>query len=157
MARPKKAQRPQIAQRRTQAAQMRLEGKSWAHIAEALGYSTPAAACQDLGRAIEQHLRDQAEAVETLRQLELARLDALQATAWDVMTRKHITVSHGKIVQDETGQALEDDGPTLQAIDRVVRIMERRARLEGLDSPVKLNTTGVVTFHVEGVDLDQLR
>src|SRR6266567_8096904 len=47
------------------------------------------------------------------------------------------TVSGGKIVQDENGETLLDDGPVLQATDRLVKIAARRATLLGLDAPAR--------------------
>lgn len=157
MGRPTKARQAQIAERRNQAIERRIKGESWAMIAEALGYGDAATACKDFTRAMEQRRQELAENVETLRQTELARLDALTAVAWAVMERDHVSVSHGKIVRDEDGEPLLDDGPRLAAIDRLVRIAERRARFEGWDSPVRVQTTGVVTFAVEGVDPEKLR
>jgi hypothetical protein len=59
-----------------------------------------------------------------------------------VLEREHVTVSHGKIVvtpDPDTGEErpLIDDAPILNAVDRLLRIQERRARLLGLDAPVK--------------------
>ena len=55
--------------------------------------------------------------------LELAKLDALERKAWE-----HIT-----------------DGE-LSAIDRVLRSMERRAKLLGLDAAEKIEHSGVVSW-----------
>jgi hypothetical protein len=40
------------------------------------------------------------------------------------------------VVRDVT-----DDGPKLQAIDRLLRVMERRSKLLGLDAPAKIAQT----------------
>jgi hypothetical protein len=52
-----------------------------------------------------------------------------------------VTVSNGRVVTLD-GQPLQDDGPILQAVDRLnhiedrkLRIQERRAKYLGLDAP----------------------
>ena len=52
-----------------------------------------------------------------------------------------------------------DDGPTLMAIKTILQIEERRAKLFGLDTPVKQLVGGEVevAYHFEGVDLEGLR
>lgn len=161
MARPNKAQAAQIAERRTKAIEMRARREPWQRIADALGYGSADHACQDVGRAIEQRNRAQTEAVDALREIELEHLDELSRTVWAVLEREHVTVSHGKVIviKDEAGveHRLRDDGPTLAAVDRLVKIAERRARLLGLDSAVKVDARGVVTFAIEGIDPEKLR
>src|SRR5690606_5993712 len=106
---------------------------------EELGYKTPAAACQDFSRALEASIAEQHRSVELYREEELQRLDLLMTEAWAVLKRAHVTVSHGRVIYDEsTGQPLPDDGPVLQAIDRILKIQERRAKLLGLDAPTKI-------------------
>jgi cell division septal protein FtsQ len=78
------------------------------------------------------------EAGDELRALELARLDRLEIAANEVLEREHVTVSNGRIVV--LGESpLPDDAPVLAAIDRLLKIQERRARLLGLDAPTKQN------------------
>lgn len=139
MARPTKAQRVGVLQRRTQATDLRIAGKSWAAIATELGYGSPGAACQDVSRGLEQAVADNRRSVESYREEELQRLDALLVEAWAVLKRDHVTVSHGRVIVDEdTGEKLLDDGPTLSAIDRILKIQERRAKYLGLDAPTKV-------------------
>lgn len=65
----------------------------------------------------------------------------MYAAAMEVLEREHVTVSNGRVVSLDDGTPLPDDGPVLQAIDRLLRIQERRARLLGLDAPVKRDLT----------------
>jgi hypothetical protein len=46
-------------------------------------------------------------------------------------------VSHGKVVEDPAGGPLEDSAPRLAAIDRLLRVEERIAKLMGLDAPTR--------------------
>jgi hypothetical protein len=153
--------RAQVAERRTRCIELRAEGKSWQQIADELGYKSRGAACQDARRALEDRLKREDVAVDGLRTIELEQLDALQRKAWEVLERPHLTVSNGKVVRvrnESTGQeiTLRDDGPTLAAIDRLLRISERRARLLGMDGALKVEAEGTVRYEIVGVDLDKL-
>ncbi len=152
MATPK-AIRVSVAQRRTKAVQLRLEGKSYQQIADALGYSSRSAACVDVTRALEAAVAEQRTSVEALREEELQRLDLLLVEAWAVLKRAHVTVSHGKVIVDEDGNKILDDGPVLQAIDRVLKIQERRAKFLGLDAPVRHE---VVTMDAIDAEINRL-
>ncbi len=142
-----RAKRADTALRRRQAIDMRMAGASYQKIADELGYTSRGAACQDVTRALEQAVAEQTQSVEAYREEELQRLDALLAEAWAILKRQHVTVSHGKLIYDDrTGEPLLDDGPTLQAIDRILKIQERKAKFLGLDAPVK----------VEAITLDSI-
>ena len=56
-----------------------------------------------------------------------------------VMATRHVVTQNGRIVRGDAGQPIEDPGPRLAAIDRALRILERRARLLGLDAAVKVD------------------
>ncbi|WP_406338254.1 hypothetical protein OG987_13320 [Streptomyces sp. NBC_01620] len=122
------------AQREAEAARLRTKGWTYQRIADELGYGHRADAYNAAQAALKATVR---EAGEELRTLELERLDRLEAAANEVLEREHITVSHGKVVSLDDGVPLPDDGPVLQAIDRLLKIQERRSRLLGLDAPVK--------------------
>jgi hypothetical protein len=76
--------------------------------------------------------------VDEARTMELERLDEMQHAAWQVLERHHITVSHGKVVRDDDGETILDDGPVLRAIDSLLRVSDRRAKLLGLDAPTRV-------------------
>lgn len=69
------------------------------------------------------------EVADDVRTLELIRLDRLQLALW-----------RRAVEGDET------------AIDRILRIMERRARMLGIDSPVSVKQESVGAFVVQGPD-----
>lgn len=78
---------------------------------------------------------------------ELLRLDELEARAREVLDRHHITVNNGRVITIND-EPLLDDGPVLQAIDRLVKIEDARRKnnaeqrkLLGLDMPVKVDAT----------------
>lgn len=108
---PSRAQRAKTAERRAQAIQLRLSGVDWQTIADRLGYADKAAACKDVTRALEANQAAARKAGEDLRTVELARLDRLQAALW--------------------AQALHGDA---KVVDTLLRLMQRRARMTGLDN-----------------------
>lgn len=99
-----------------------------------------------------------AQEVTEYRAEQADRLDALLVKANEVLARQHITVSNGKVVMLD-GRPVPDDGPTLDAIKTVLAIEDRRAKLLGLDTPVKqqLQTDQTITYAFEGIELGNLR
>lgn len=109
-----KARKAAIADRRTKAITLRLAGMDYDTIATRLGYAGKGAACKDITRALAANLTDLGRTADELREVELARLDRLQATAWAPAV-----------------------GGDLRAIDTVLKIIDRRCKLLGLDAPVR--------------------
>lgn len=112
MGKPSRTTRSRIdvARRRAKLLELRRAGLTYAEIVRDhpdLGYRSPAAAAQDGVRAINAVLSDPARDVLAL---ELSRLDALTQGLWPKARR----------------------GDNL-SVDRVLRVMERRAKLLGLD------------------------
>jgi len=110
-------------ERQRQALELRKAGATYEMIAEKLGFRGPSGAYEAIKAALEKTLRPPAD---ELRQLESERLDALLLAVYP--------------------QARQGN---LGAVDRVLRIMERRARLLGLDAPATMNITGNETLTVE--------
>lgn len=128
------------AERDAEAAKLRSTGMAYADIARTLGYADASGAHLACSRA----MRAIAEPARDLRAIELARLDLILREAWAVMVAEHITVSQGRVVNHpDTGLPLKDHGPVLAAIDRILKIAERRARLLGLDAPTKIEAITV--------------
>lgn len=119
------------AERDAAACRMRAQGVSLQVIADELGYASPA----NVHRGINQVLAEVASTgVDDLRLLEDQRLDRALSETWAVLGRAR------KSGQDER---------VLRAVDRLVRISERRSRLHGLDAAV------AVTVHAD-ISMDQL-
>lgn len=142
------------AQRDAEACRLRTLGHTYDQIAAELGYRNRALAWRAVQRALYATV---AEPAAEVRALELARLDKMTLAAWEVLERRHVTVSGGKVITvvDDHGveHPLDDDGPVLQAIDRLLRIQERRARLLGLDAPTR---TEVITIDAVEAEIERL-
>ena len=102
-----------LTKNRNQAIELRRQGYTLKRIGQVLGVSTQTAA-NYVNYCLRELVELTAAATEEYRQLELERLDALQAAIWN--------------------QAVSGN---LFAIDRCVKLMERRAKLLGLDKPLQ--------------------
>lgn len=138
------------ADRRTKNLLMRIEGKTFDVIAAELGYSSRQAARVDFERAAASRKAEQDATVDIAKAVETEKLDALEEAAWQVLRRKHLTVSNGRLIEVD-GVPLEDDAPVLNAVDRILRVAERRAKLHGYDAPSKAR---VEVTNVDSVDAD---
>lgn len=125
--------RAQQAEQRAKAYRLKLRGLSDRAVAQQLGVSHT---------TVQNWTKQEAHEIvlplaEELRKVQLERLGEMRQAALLVLERFHVTVSHGKVIKDDFGDALEDDAPKLQAIDRLLRIEERIAKLLGLDAPTR--------------------
>lgn len=118
------------------ALELRRRGLSYAQVAEQMGWKSQAASYY----AVQRGLADTAkEASEEVRAIELARLDELTRVGYRVMFSTHyVTTQSGRLAAHPvTGELLVDDGPVLAAMNSLIRVAERRAKLLGLDRPIK--------------------
>ena len=101
------AQKVATRRRRAQCVELAAQGMSYDNIAKTVGYSNRGGAHKAISAALKAH---QADAVDQLREMEVQRLDGLQAAVW--------------------ADALAGD---IKAVDAVVRIVQARVKLLGLD------------------------
>jgi hypothetical protein len=66
------------------------------------------------------------------------RLDGLRRQVFAVLARPHYVLHAGQVVKDDDGNPMRDDGPILAAVDRLLRIEERQAKIDGTDASEKL-------------------
>lgn len=146
------------AERRAEMMALRVQGLTLAQIGERMGVGTPTVS-RVISNALAEHTREPAEELLTL---ELGRCDVLLSEAMQTVKAFHPLVSAGRVVSapmlDNTGQpvrnpetgdvltrVLEDKAPKLAAIATAVRVLERRAKLLGLDAATKLQQEVTVT------------
>jgi hypothetical protein len=116
---------PEQLDRELRVLELRRAGLTWQRIAEEVGYADHTGAYSAYKRALKRTLQQPAD---ELRQQELDRIDRLQLAIWQ--------------------KAMQGD---MKAIATIVRLMERRAKLLGLDAPVRIEQE-VTTWTGESVD-----
>jgi uncharacterized protein YerC len=114
----------ELLQRESEIVELRTEGFVWREIAQRVNMST-AGVAKAYDRALDRII---APAVEQHRTTELDRLDILQRVYWQPAINGN-----------------------LRAADFVLRVIEKRAKLLGLDAAIKIQAE-VVTY--DGSDLD---
>lgn len=113
-------------QKQKRALELRAKGHGFDHIAGELGYKGPSGAYQAVMAGLKKTLQEPAD---ELRKLEGERLDKLLNGLWEKAEDGH-----------------------LWAVDRALNIMERRAKLYGLDSPPSDETGRMAQAFLEGVE-----
>jgi hypothetical protein len=121
-----RAYNPELFDKERKALELRRAGTSYDEIAVALGYAKGAGAWNAVQRAMKRTLRE--SGADEVRDQELDRLDRLQRAVWV--------------------RALQGDLP---AVGAVLRIMERRSKMLGLDAPI---TANIAVEHFDGQTVD---
>lgn len=154
------------AEQRAMALRLRKDGHSYSAIGRMLGtqfrnQQDPDGSFTSVyaSKLVHEAIRDiYREDSKSLVSIEMERLDDMQLECLTVLRTHHLTIDRGEVVyvpiKDEHGEflldavsglpiraPLEDDGPKLAAIDRLLKIQERRSRLLGLDKPTKVAPT----------------
>lgn len=156
------------AQRRAEMLTLRVEGLTLEQIGQRMGVGADTVQ-RVISRALTAMTKEPAQ---ELLALELGRCDVLLNEAMQTVKAFHPMVSGGKVVYgpvfDEQGQPLqdpetgevmirpiEDKAPKLASIATAVRVLERRAKLLGLDAPIRATQELTVTSIPE-LDLSHL-
>jgi len=85
------------------------------------------------------------------REIEVQKLDLLEERLWGMLDEDYYTVSAGQVVYMETGDPVPDIDPVMKIIDRILKVSERRAKLLGLDKPVRVEAT---IHQVDSTDME---
>lgn len=103
---------PELVDKEIRVLELRRVGLTWSRIAEEVGYADHTGAYAAYKRAIKRTMQQPAD---ELREQEVDRIDRLQVAVWP--------------------SAMKGD---TRAILTIIRLMERRSRLLGLDKPIKI-------------------
>jgi hypothetical protein len=121
------AGKAEVVAREAEIIKLRRGGLTYDMIAEKMGYASASVARQAYQRGMERYV---APDVNEIRQLESERLDIAQAAIWQ-----------GVLSGDN------------QSVANLIKIMERRAKLFGLDAPKELNLRAeVITYDRNSID-----
>lgn len=113
-----------LAERDIQIFNMKRAGVSSAEIARRFGITTKAVGTA-VARQLQRLNREALSAYPELLRLELERLDALQQSLWPLTQHRRITAPDGTEIPVE---------PDARAVQTVLGIMDRRAKLLGMDN-----------------------
>jgi len=116
-----------------EALELRKAGATYHQIADRMGISVSGAHAA-VTRALKALREETSEEAQSVRQLEIDRLDAMLLGCWEKARR---------------GDAA--------AIDRVLRIQERRSKYLGLDAPTKTETSATVSAAVDLSGMDDAK
>lgn len=131
---PTAKRKVRAAKRKAEALRYRIGGMTFEAIGKQLGVSTQAA-YKLVKSALAAIQGKTTESALELRGLELARLEAAQVALWPKVV--------GFVRRDKEGREIERvDGGQEQAITALLRIMERRSKLLGLDAPARSELSG---------------
>lgn len=127
----------EAAKKRADALALRKTGMTYREIAEQVGYKNRHICCRNVRAELRRIPKE--EAAE-LRQLEMERLDALTEAVWKI--------------------AMDGD---LKAVETALKLMERRSRMLGLDSPHKIShgaeegisMIGELMFAIRGAETEE--
>jgi hypothetical protein len=134
-----RASKVTVRERERQAVALHLAGKKFDEIAEIVGYTNRGTAYETVMRALK---RETVEDIEEIRNVEIARIDAMLDSIWPIALEDPEWVRQfgdaKKVVplRDDEGREVVFVIPAqakLDAIAKVIRLMERRARYLGLD------------------------
>lgn len=131
-------------------------GLTYQAIADQLGYSK-----QYVYRCYQRALRNLVEpSLAEYRAAQLARIQAQRDLVEEIANGRHVTVSNGRVVCEITGtsedgkpiygEPLEDVGPHLAAVDRLVKLDDQEARLLGMYPATKMQVDATVNYTVGG-------
>jgi hypothetical protein len=113
------AERIAQAEKEARIIELRRTGATWELIAKLTGYANPSGAYKAYQRALGKIVQPK---IDELRAVEVDRLDRLQFAIWE--------------------RAKDGD---IKAIDAVLRILDRRTRILGLDAPTKIQAE-IITY-----------
>jgi hypothetical protein len=126
MGRPRnRPPKPEVLAKEAEVVKLRRGGLTWDLIAKQVGYSHASSAQDAYVRASQRIVRDD---IEAIRKVEEDRLDIAQASIWS------------KVLQGEIASVLA-----------LIRIQERRAKLLGLDQPIRQQIE-VTTYDGDTID-----
>lgn len=132
-------------ERDAEACRMYVGGKTYQQIADELGYGGR----QNAQRAVQKILMETAkQPADELRALLRARQEEIYVMAREIALKDHYAHGNGKLVYKD-GEPLIDDGPKLNAMDRMGRATAEVSKLVGAYSPQKFENLSLEAVQAE--------
>lgn len=134
-----------------EAARLAALGWSPEDISDRLSLAGPAAAVAGIRRALAELSRF---ARDDERIIEARSYKEIERRLWQFLDQRHVLVSHGKIIYDETGEPLDDDRLVLETLDRIVSVKTQYAKLMGLNAPTRTEVVSIDSVEAEIMRLE---
>lgn len=132
-------------QRDAEACRMYVAGKTYLEISDELGYGS----LSNARRAVQKILMETAkQPADEVRALLRARNEEIYAMAREIALKQHYAHGNGKLVYKD-GEPLIDDGPKLNAMDRMQRALTELAKLCGAHAAVKFENLSLEAVQAE--------
>lgn len=126
------APKPEVLEKERQVVALRAQGRTWLQIAEEVGYADPSGSRDAYMRAASRVVADD---INEMRTLELQRLDNIQSAHW-----------------------LNAMGGDVPAANLVLKVIESRRKLLGLDAPTNINVKAeVISYDPDSIQAELAR
>lgn len=122
-------QRDRAAHRAAQAVELRIAGYTYARIAAALQFANPSSAKKAVDRALSAETESQVKARDALRKLHNLRIERLIQGLWSAAATKG----------------------DVKAAAAIKGLLERQAKLNGLDAPINVQITDKFDAEIEAL------
>lgn len=134
--------------KKARALELSAMGRNYKQIADDLGYKSHNSARSLILSALEEHTKANFEAVQAVRAKELLQMESIESSLLPMVVGQDLSVMTDK----ERYTAYE-------AVDRIVKIKERRAKMLGLDHTTDVNLTngGNIQVILDGRVMDKTR
>lgn len=143
---------------RAEAARLKAVGWPAEDIAEHFGWFDPDGT-PDTNRvftAIRTHLASLYRfTADEAKIVELESVDQVEYRLWKLLESEHVTISQGRIVRDENGDAVPDSRFVLETLDRIMKIKDYRAKVMGLYAPKQVEVITLDKIESEISKLEQ--
>lgn len=147
------------AERRKRIVELRSQDVGFREIADEMGLNV-ATVWRHYQRALRdipaEALAEHADIRAKRRDEQLQRIDMEREAVMEVLTAFHVTVSQGKVVNLDDGTPIQDTGPVLAAVDRLIKLDDQEAKVLGIYPDQKLTLSGGVRYEVVGISASDL-
>lgn len=138
-----------LAQRRSLIAELLLQGKTYREIANAVRVKSTRSVFEDVKAVIAEWKAQQQHHVSEWIALELERIGRIEAKAWEAWER---SCQNAEIHLEETGpngdkvrDVSKGQSGNPGFLDIILKCVQRRCELLGLDEPKEVNVPGLLT------------
>lgn len=130
------------------AMRMRVKGAHWREVADACGYSSPAAALKAVGEAMKAASLRAEMTADEMRTEATLRLESLLSSA--------IEMIEPETFYGEKGQELDDRAQRIRAVATAQKIIMAMAKLNGIDKPEEEQSEEIPTVRIIGIDPSEI-